>query len=125
LSPFHRILSNTHDAAVTITQVLDEKTASVNDLLTPNGKLKISGAQLKISGGNAYNGVYFIRQEIYEAIKVPPSSIITNNPSELIIIIPSLAAGTYKLEVMSQYSPTGDFFQEAKVAVFKCVLRVE
>ncbi|MDR2897695.1 MAG: DUF4469 domain-containing protein, partial [Spirochaetaceae bacterium] len=49
--------------SIRITQVFDVKTNSVNERLTPKGKLIISGIKLKISGDYEGNGVCFIDQE--------------------------------------------------------------
>jgi malate/lactate dehydrogenase len=37
-------------------------------------------------------------------VKVDPSDIVVNNPSELIALIPSLTAGTYRARIVTQYS---------------------
>ena len=38
------------------------------------------------------------------ATKVDEGDIVVNNPSELMIIIPALPAGTYQLKITTQYS---------------------
>jgi hypothetical protein len=91
------------DTSLTIAQVTDVKTGSVNDIITPSRNLRISGHRLKIAGDNAANGVYFIDQTTQERTKVASSDMVTNNPSELIIVTPALAAGTYKVELTTQY----------------------
>ena len=67
--------------------------------------LRISGSRIKIDGENTENGVYFINQETYERVKVR-SKIPVNKPSELMVVIPALAAGAYKLEIATQFSGT-------------------
>jgi hypothetical protein len=86
-----------------IAQVIDVKTGTVNDLLTPYHNLKIIGYKLKVVGDNPANGVYFI-DENSNRIQVDPSDIVINNPSELMIMIPSLSTGIYRLEVTTQFS---------------------
>jgi len=107
-----------------IGQVLDVKSGSVNDLLTPNRNLKIGGTKIKIAG-EAPNetGVYFVNQSTQVRTKVEESDIVTNNPSELIVVIPALAAGTYKLEVVTQYSQ-GKLLKEPRVLLFDKTLTV-
>jgi hypothetical protein len=39
-----------------------------------------------------------------ERTRVDESDIVTNNPSELIVMIPALTTGTYLLEVTTQYA---------------------
>ncbi|MDR0371410.1 MAG: DUF4469 domain-containing protein [Prevotellaceae bacterium] len=107
-----------------IVQVTDVKTGSVNDLLTPNRNLRISGSKLKIAGGDEANGVCFINQDTQERVKVDASDIVTNNPSELIIVIPALAAGAYKLEVTTQYG-AGKLLNEPRTFTFDKILTVQ
>lgn len=113
------------DTSLVITQVLDVKTGSVNDLLTPSRNLKISGSKIKIVGDNETNGVYFVNQETNDRTKVEGSDIVTNNPSKLIVVIPMLTAGTYKIEVTSQYSSSNGTLKEARTAVFERSLTVQ
>jgi vacuolar-type H+-ATPase subunit F/Vma7 len=104
-------------------QVTDVKTASVNDLLTPNRNLRIAGSKIKIVGTDVSVGVYFVNQDTAEKTKVDPSEIVNNNPSELIIVIPDLISGTYKLEVTSQYGPSTQL-KEPRTTVFDRMLTV-
>jgi hypothetical protein len=90
------------ETGATIIQVVDIKTGSINDLLTPNRNLKISGHNIRVEGKNEENGVYFIHRDTQERTKVDASDIVTNKPSELVVVIPELAAGAYQLEVTTQ-----------------------
>jgi len=103
---------------------MDVKTGSVNDLLTPNRNLRIKGYKLKLAGDNPAVGVFFVNQTTSERIKVDATEIVTNNPVELIIITPELAAGTYLLEVVSQYSGNS-FLKEPRTSAFDKVLTVQ
>jgi len=91
------------DATNFIAQVTDVKSGSVNDMITPGRNLKIIGNKLRISGNDTC-GIFFINQVTGVSSKVDVSDIVVNNPSELIIVIPELAPGTYKLEVKTQFS---------------------
>ncbi len=113
------------DASLFIAQVLDVKTGSVNDVLTPNRNLKISGSKLKIAGDNETNGVYFVNQETQERAKVDASDIVVNNPSELIVVIPEITMGTYKVEITTQYSSGNGTLKEARTAAFERVLTIQ
>ena len=112
------------DTSLSIGQVTDVKTGSVNDLLTPNRNLRISGSKLKIVGDNAANGVYFINQTTQARTQVDATDFVTNNPSELIIVIPELTAGAYKVEVTTQYGGTTPL-KEPRTAVFDKLLTVQ
>jgi len=107
-----------------IDEVVDIESESVSDLLTPKHNLRISGSKIKIAGENAANGVYFVNQETNQRVKVS-SKIPVNKPSELMIVIPALATGTYKLEIVTQYSSNKrQLLKEPRTAVFERILCV-
>jgi hypothetical protein len=107
-----------------IDEVEDIESESISDLLTPNRNLRISGSKIKISGESAENGVYFVNQETNERVKVS-SKIPVNKPSELMVVIPSLAAGAYKLEIVTQFSGNSKLpLKETRSALFDKVLNV-
>jgi hypothetical protein len=113
------------DTDAAILQVNDVKTGSVNDLLTPSRVLKIAGYKIKIAGDNAANGICFVNQTTLERTRVDESDIVTNNPSEVIVMIPELAAGTYLLEVTTQFSGGGRLLNEPRTAKFNRTLTVQ
>jgi hypothetical protein len=117
------LIQGVADASLSIPQVTDAKTGSVNDLLTPNYNLIISGHKLKIVGEDPSVGIYFI-DENNDRIKVDPADIVINNPSELLIRIPELRPGAYKLEVMTQFTGSNIFLKQARTSVFDKTLTV-
>ena len=114
------------ETGVQILQVTDVKTGSVNDLLTPGSNLRIAGHKLKIVGNHPDVGVRFRSMDDPDATyPVPVDDMVTNNPSELIIVIPQLIADTYKLEVTTQYgSNSRQLLKEPRTAVFDKILTV-
>ncbi|SEM59831.1 protein of unknown function [Chryseobacterium taichungense] len=92
------------DSSAVILQVTDVKSGSVNDLLTPGKNLKIAGSKIKVAGEDPSVGVFFVDAATQARTKVETSDIVTNNPSELIVVIPALEAGTYHLEVVTQFT---------------------
>ncbi|MDR0729015.1 MAG: DUF4469 domain-containing protein, partial [Prevotellaceae bacterium] len=56
--------------------------------------------------------------------KVDPTDMVTNYPSELIIVIPALAAGKYQVEVTTQYTPN-KFLNEPRTVIFDKILTVQ
>jgi hypothetical protein len=112
------------DSSISILQVTDVKSGSVNDQITPNRNLKIKGYKLKLAGDNTNVGVYFVNNATAERTKVDASDIVTNNPSELVIVTPALKAGAYTLEVTSQYA-VGALLKEPRTASFDKVLTVK
>jgi hypothetical protein len=105
------------DNSITITQVTDVKTGSVNNVITPNRNLKVKGYKLKLAGS-------FIDESGSKAYFVDPSDIVTNNPSELILITPELPAGNYTLRVISQFT-NSSLLKEPRTAIFDKVLTVK
>jgi hypothetical protein len=112
------------ETSIYIAQVLDVKSGSANDLLTPGRNLKITGSRLKLAGEHADVGVYFTNESTGSRTKVDVSEIVINNPSELIIIIPELAAGSYRLSITNQYT-VGALLKEPRTTVFDAVLMVQ
>jgi hypothetical protein len=107
-----------------IAHVLDITSGSENDILTPNLPLKIWGHKIKVEGDNAANGVYFVHQATKERIKVPKNGFVDNNPSEITVVIPNLPlAGTYKLEITTQYSHgSHSSLKDPKTTTFEHIL---
>lgn len=90
-----------------IGEVTDCFTDSVSELLTPGGNLIIDGVKIKLIGDDPTIGVYFINESTGERTKVPANEVALNQNNKLIIIIPHLEIGEYRLEVVTQYSGSG------------------
>jgi hypothetical protein len=101
-----------------IAQVTDMRTGSVNDLLTPLRNAKITGSKLKIAGKEDACGVYFVNADTQERIKVEAEDIVENQNARLLVVIPALAAGAYKLEVTTQYSGSSTPLKEPRTTIF-------
>jgi hypothetical protein len=112
------------DSAGQITSVVDVKSGSTNDKLTPNRNLRISGDKLKLAGDKPGIGVWFVNRETEARTMVDASDMVTNNPSELIVVIPSLAEGDYGLEVVTQYAHS-NLLKEPRTITFDKTLKVE
>jgi hypothetical protein len=89
-----------------ITSVTDIKSGSVNNTLTPDYNVKISGAKLKIAGNDPDAGLFFISTGgAGAAIKVDPTDIVINDPGEIIAVVPpALIADTYLVRIVTPYS---------------------
>jgi len=105
-----------------IAQVIDVKTGSINEILTPKHNLKIAGSRLKIAGDNPDVGLRFIMQD-GSYVDVDPSDLAVNNPSELIILIPELSSGKYKLQITTQYA-ISKLLKEPRTVIFDKELTV-
>ncbi|MDR1407931.1 MAG: DUF4469 domain-containing protein [Tannerella sp.] len=114
------------ETGITIAQALDVKTGSINDEITPDRNLKISGHKIKIDGEDKDNGVYFINQSTQERTKVELSDMVINNPSEVIVVIPALKSGTFLLEITTQFSGNSkQHLKEPRSATFDKPLTVK
>ena len=108
-----------------IGQVEDMKSRTVNEVLTPGFNLRVTGTKLRVVGDKPGVGIFFRETVTNTATKVDEADIVVNNPSELMIIIPALPAGTYQLEVTTQYSTGNKLLKEVRSAVFDRPLTVK
>jgi hypothetical protein len=109
-----------------IAQVTDVRTGSVNDLLTPGRNLRITGTRLRIAGEDPENGVWFICYETGARTRVEDPDLAINNPAELMVIIPELTEGTYRLQITTQFGSAGSqLVKEPRTVIFDRILTVE
>lgn len=108
-----------------IGQVEDMKSRTVNEVLTPGFNLRVTGTKLRVVGDKPGVGIFFRETATNTATKVDEADIVINNPSELMIIIPALPAGTYQLEVTTQYSMGKQWLKEPRTSVFEKTLTVK
>lgn len=111
------------ESGAEIVQVTDVRTGSVNDVITPLRNIKIKGSKIKLEGTHAEVGVYFVHEPSGQAIPVDPSDVVINKPSELIVVVPPLIAGTYRLMVKTQYGKNVTL-KGLRMATFGMVLSV-
>lgn len=112
------------DSSITIEQVVDVKTGSVNDLITPNRNLRIKGYKVKVAGENPDVGVYFVNTDTGARTKVASDEFVDNNPSEVVVVAPELAKGTYTLEVISQFA-ANTLLKEPRTCSYAKILTVK
>jgi hypothetical protein len=110
--------------AAYIAQAADVKTGSINDMLTPGRNLRISGSKIKVDGDSPEIGIFFVNIDTLARIAVDKSEVAINNPSDVMIIIPDLAPGTYRLEIVTQYS-AGKNLKQPRTALLDKILTVE
>ncbi|RRD57063.1 DNA-binding domain-containing protein [Tannerella forsythia] len=108
-----------------IGQVEDMKSRTVNEVLTPGFNLRVTGTKLRVVGDKPGVGIFFRETVTNTATKVDEGDIVVNNPSELMIIIPALPAGTYQLEVTTQFSTNKQWLKEPRTSVFEKPLTVK
>ncbi|MDR2928300.1 MAG: DUF4469 domain-containing protein, partial [Cytophagaceae bacterium] len=111
------------DVQPSVKDVTDVKTGALNSAITPGKAVKVRGAKIKITGEHPDTGIFFVSGG-GERTRVENDEIITNNPSELVVMVPLLPAGTYRLEVVTQYSGGSLLLKEPRIAVFSKPLTV-
>jgi hypothetical protein len=107
-----------------IQHVLDNHSGSEDYLLTPSNALKIKGIKIKLVGTHPDVGVYFINETTGERTKFPSTNVLTNQNSQLMIIIPDLHPGFYCIEHVTQYAGKGTPLIEPRTSTFVRVLQV-
>lgn len=106
----------------TIIEVKDSVTGSVNETLSAGGVAEIYGNNIKIAGDNAQNGIFLIAED---GTTTKIATVVQNNPSSLIIMIPSVSAGTYTLSVVTQYAGSNKDLKDSRTVIFNRSLRVD
>ena len=69
--------------------------------LTSGGVFEINGSDLKIQDNLTSEGVFFIKQSDNTATQAV--RVRTNRPSQLVVLVPTLTAGNYRVEVRNTY----------------------
>jgi hypothetical protein len=112
------------DAGGYIDEIIDVATESVDENLTPGGMINISGHKIKVAGDNADIGIYFVSAtDPTQRVKVI-SNLAENASSKIIALIPALASGGWKLEIITQYSSGSFFLKEPRTITFASELTV-
>jgi hypothetical protein len=86
-----------------IDEAADAHSGTLNSALTPGGMLHITGHKIKVGGSDAACGVWFVNEAGGARTKVT-ENLGLNRPTEVMAQIPALAAGKYRLEIVTQYS---------------------
>ena len=104
-----------------ILEIKDSVSDSVNENITSQGVIEIIGSMLKIMGDNPANGINLLAAA-GTAHKV--ATIVDNKPARLIVILPTLTAGEYTLQVTTQYNGGRLGLKVPRIAAFNKSLMV-
>ncbi|MEW6197161.1 MAG: DNA-binding domain-containing protein [Planctomycetota bacterium] len=85
-------------------ELRDIASDTINKLLTPENIGQLTGSRLKYDPGEADEGVYCVAVSTQAATKV--TTIQKNMPSQVVFLVPALAAGWYWLEVRNRQKGT-------------------
>lgn len=88
-----------------ILETEDKKTKLKDGCMTPGRNFAVRGSYLKIVGDDASVGITIRNKENDAITKITEDMFATNNPSELIFLVPTeLTDGEYELTVTTQYT---------------------
>ena len=106
-----------------INGIVDSTTGEINTTLTPNAPAVIAGNTLLVIGDDESVGVYFTEdKEGVEPHKV--STIVQNTKSQIVIQIPGLSPGQYRLSVTTQGSSCYKQVKTPRTYTFPILLTV-
>lgn len=88
------------ERAPVLTAFINKNTGGVNATITPGGIGQIVGEELKLDPTKTADGIYFV-PATGSAVKV--TVISTRTEGELLFLCPTLAAGTWHVEVRRTY----------------------
>ena len=88
-----------------ISGVEDAATHAVDGLMTPGRNFIVTGRLLKVAGGEEGVGITLTPEGEGEPVVIEPDMLAVNNPSQLVILIPTdLAPGEYTLTITTQHA---------------------
>jgi hypothetical protein len=121
-SPVNRV--SDASSGLYIEHVHDVASDTTDSVLTPGMVLKIYGSKMKIAGDAPNVGVAFIDAEGAETL-VPMTAVSRNGDREIDLVLPSLSAGAYTVQVTTMSSgSSGTHLVAARSFTFPTVLTV-
>ena len=106
----------------TVNYVYDVMSETQDTTVTSGGPMYIYGSQLRIIGDNETNGVYFVNSDGEEFMV---EKIGSNEPSALMVVVPTLDAGDYTLKIVTQCGTTGRANQTINTCEFGTTLTAQ
>jgi hypothetical protein len=97
----------------------DMVTEASDGTLTKGRNAELKGSYIKIAGDHPDCGIFFVNTTSGEATKLPAESIVLNEPSRLMLLIPeSMVAGEYELKVTTQYTKGNTLLNSPRSCTF-------
>jgi hypothetical protein len=84
----------------------DTRSGTQNELLTPGGTGWLQGKRLALDPADPLQGVFFVDTATETATRV--EEVTKCAGSETLFVVPTLPAGTYRLEVRASFNGNGD-----------------
>ncbi|WPC12970.1 DUF4469 domain-containing protein [Riemerella anatipestifer] len=100
---------------MSVFSITDKVTGKADGTLTKGKNAEIKGTYIKIDGDNPKNGIVFKNLDNQNEVKLAKDSIVLNEPSRLLILVPSdLEAGNYELSITTQSSTGSVLLKEPR-----------
>jgi hypothetical protein len=96
-----------------IAEALDVASGTIDERLTPGSVIVVLGSRIKVEGDDPSCGLYLVNAADGAAIKVT-GNFVENHASRLAAQLPALAAGTYRVRVVTRYSGGNTLLKEAR-----------
>ncbi|MEJ8591457.1 DUF4469 domain-containing protein [Riemerella anatipestifer] len=100
---------------MSVFSITDKATGKADGTLTKGKNAEIKGTYIKIDGDNPKNGIVFKNLDNQNEVKLAKDSIVINEPSRVLILVPSdLEAGNYELSITTQSSKGTTLLKEPR-----------
>ncbi|USL94931.1 DUF4469 domain-containing protein [Riemerella anatipestifer] len=100
---------------MSVFSITDKVTGKADGTLTKGKNAEIKGTYIKIDGDNPKNGIVFKNLDTQNEIKLAKDNIVINEPSRVLILVPSdLEAGNYELSITTQSSTGSVLLKEPR-----------
>ncbi|MDY3364094.1 DNA-binding domain-containing protein [Riemerella anatipestifer] len=100
---------------MSVFSITDKATGKADGTLTKGKNAEIKGTYIKIDGDNPKNGIVFKNLDNQNEVKLAKDSIVINEPSRLLILVPAdLEAGNYELSITTQSSKGTTLLKEPR-----------
>jgi hypothetical protein len=104
---------------INIYQVTNLQTKAADGTLTRGRNAEVEGSYIRIAGSDSSVGVYLENVDNGQVHKLNEEYIIVNNPSRLMLLVPSdLEAGAYRLKVVTQCASGKHLLKTPRETVF-------
>ena len=110
-----------------IEKVVDSASGSVNELIIPGKPITITGKKIRIVADETMNlneCILFINEDTNDEYSLEDQFVI-NDPSRVVVEVPSLPPGVYRLVIRTLYSTTSTTLKAPRHIAFKIKLTVE
>lgn len=108
-----------------VNSVTDVTSGEENGKLTPGGGVNLTGTRIRIEGEHPSVGLKLVNVETEEETAIPAGSILVNNPSNVMFIVPAnLPEGDYRLVLATQCTGVRKLLKEPRSYEFEHPLTV-